>query len=32
LDFYGTIWDRNADGSAVFAPSELGYLKFTKTN
>ena len=32
LDFYGTIWDRNADTQAVFDPSELGYLKFTKTN
>jgi hypothetical protein len=32
LDFYGTIWDRNADTKAVFAPSELGYLKFTKIN
>jgi hypothetical protein len=32
LDFYGTIWDRTADGSAVFAPDELGYLKFTKIN
>jgi hypothetical protein len=32
LDFYGTIWDRNADTKAVFDPSELGYLKFTKIN
>lgn len=32
LDFYGTIWDRTADGQAVFAPDELGYLKFTKIN
>lgn len=32
LDFYGTIWDRNADSSAVFVPDELGYLKFTKVN
>jgi hypothetical protein len=32
LDFYGTIWDRTADGQAVFAPDELGYLKFTKVN
>ena len=32
LDFYGTIWDRIADSSAVFVPDELGYLKFTKIN
>lgn len=32
LEFYGTIWDRNADGRAVFHPGELGYLKFTKIN
>jgi len=32
LDFYGTIWDRNEDGRAVFHPGELGYLKFTKIN
>jgi len=32
LDFYGTIWDRIADSSAVFIPDELGYLKFTKIN
>jgi hypothetical protein len=32
LDFHGTIWDRTTDTSAVFAPGELGYLRFTKIN
>ena len=32
LDFNGTIWDRNADTSAVCYPGELGSLKFTKIN
>jgi hypothetical protein len=32
LDFNGTIWDRNADTSALLYPGELGYLKFTKIN